>query len=314
MSSLSHKLQWPDLSGIKEEHLEQYGLIKGVAASEGKTRDGREFTRQNIIDGAASLRGAAASGQAQITIDHHMNTLPTDYGITGVYPVGRILDAQAVSNNIDGKEVMQVEYVGKILNPQVYTMIKEGAFKGNSVSDIPREVNCTDTCKFEASTFVHNTLALKGIPSNSYTWVDIMELTDLEPNKIVEHLEEKEKTVVSNEDKQLEVKDKDTEAKDKDTEQKENQAKEKEVEKEDEPDPVQVMIDRIMENMGKLIDQKFAEYKASKQVQEHNTDQLMINHLQHELDNFGLVFTPERHAQYLDLKRQVEFLNNKKKA
>lgn len=187
---LTHNFTWPMLNDITPEEAEEYMMIKGVAMTEGELKSGENITAENLIAGAGAMRAAALMGAADIDIDHFEEKLPEEYEkefgaeINDPYPPAFIFDAQAVKNTVEpaGKEMMQVEFLGVCTNRHVYEMIRDNRFKGCSVVDYVRNLNCESNkgaCDYEGSAFMVNTLVLKQVPNSDATWVDVVSAKDV---------------------------------------------------------------------------------------------------------------------------------------
>lgn len=191
---------WSHPQDLSMETVERFGLVKGVVMQEGDARYTEAetgeikkigtMTRDNVIFGGGGLAGIARAGQAIIDIDHHKQSVPQTYKqhkeINSHYPVGHVLDAQAVERN--GK--MVVEFIATVHNPAVFAMIKEGKIKGNSVTDYGRGKKCDDKdgCEFVGSTYGRNSFMLEEIPSMPGTWVAPITQDDIGNNvKPTEH-------------------------------------------------------------------------------------------------------------------------------
>ena len=131
------------------------------------------------------MRASAIMGKAQLDIDHFEAELPPSYiekygrEIAEPYPPGTIVDAQAVENTVDGKQVMQVEFLAIMHNQKVYEMIKQGLIKGCSVVDYNRGLTCTDKCSYQGSAYLSNTLMLDEVPNSNGTWVAAVDHNDV---------------------------------------------------------------------------------------------------------------------------------------
>ena len=165
------------------------GLVKAVIAREGRVRDGNVMERDNIVAGAGALRAVAAAGIGLVDVDHFKHSLPPAYvqkygsGINDPYPVGHVLDAQAVTGK-DG--LAEVQAIMMISNPTMYNLISAGRIKGCSVVDMARKKVCeADSCKFEGSAYVMNTIALEGTPNCAGTWA--APVTESDIGTIVQH-------------------------------------------------------------------------------------------------------------------------------
>ena len=185
---LQHAFTWPvplDMAEITPDELFAMRLVKGVAMSEGELKSGDLMSRDNVIAGGGAMRASAIMGNAQLDIDHFETELPPSYKekygaeIADPYPPGLIVDAQAVENHIEGKNVMQVEFIAIIKNQKVYDMIKQGLFKGCSVVDYNRGLTCTDKCSYQGSAYLSNTLILDEVPNSQSTWVAAVDEHDI---------------------------------------------------------------------------------------------------------------------------------------
>ena len=185
---LSHSFTWPvpiDMAKMDPQEFFAMRMVKGVAMTEGELKSGDLMTRDNVIAGGGAMRASALMGKAQLDIDHYEAELPpsyiTKYGkeIAEPYPPGTIVDAQAVENNVDGKNVMQVEFLAIMHNEKVYEMIKQGLIKGCSVVDYSRGLNCTDKCSYQGSAYLSNTLILDEVPNSNGTWVAAVDHNDV---------------------------------------------------------------------------------------------------------------------------------------
>jgi hypothetical protein len=157
-----HAFNWlpPQLRAIDGERLQ---LVYGTAAVAGvQGRSGDIITREDLVRGARSLRGQP------IDIDH-LAELPPSYrerypGLDRPYPVGYVLDAE--------EEDGRLEFVGRLVNPMAWELLKAGAFKGCSVVQLPRlcrQSGGGDIC--EGSTFLGVSLVLEGEPDFPETFV-----------------------------------------------------------------------------------------------------------------------------------------------
>ena len=136
------------------------------------------MTRDNVLAGGGAMRASALMGKATLDIDHLETRLPAEYGrkygkeINEPYPPGFIVDAQSVENEVDGKKLMQAEFIAIIENNKVFDMIKQGLFKGCSVVDYSRNMRCNpEACEYEGSAYLSNTLILDEVPNSNGTWV-----------------------------------------------------------------------------------------------------------------------------------------------
>ena len=141
------------------------------------------MARDNIMSGAGALRAVAAAGLALVDIDHHQHELPAPYvekyglGINDPYPVGYVLDAQGIVAK-DG--LAEVQAMMMIQNPTVYNLISAGRVNGCSVVDMIRKKVCNDdTCRFEGSAYIMNTIALEGKPNSAGTWAAPVTASDI---------------------------------------------------------------------------------------------------------------------------------------
>ena len=180
---LTSIFDWAHPQDLSMDTVEKFGLVKGVVMQEGDARYTEQetgevknvgkMTRDNVIFGAGGLAGIARAGQAVIDIDHHKAGVPKEYKqhkeINSHYPVGHVLDAQAVER--DGK--MVVEAIMAVHNPHVFKLIKEGKIKGNSVTDYGRGKQCDNkgACEYTGSTYGRNSFMLEEIPAMPGTWV-----------------------------------------------------------------------------------------------------------------------------------------------
>ena len=186
---LSHSFKWPLAYELTLEEAREFMLIKGVAMSEGPLKSKEVMKAENVIAGGGAMRAAALMGVADIDIDHIKEKLPEEYEqrfgkeINDTYPPAFIIDAQTVQNEMkDGTKLQQVEYIGACINPHVYQMVKDHKFKGNSVEDYVRNLNCSENnaaCEYEGSAFMMNTLILLEVPNSDATWVDIVDENDI---------------------------------------------------------------------------------------------------------------------------------------
>lgn len=193
---MSTVFDWPYPMPLTLHAAQNLGLVKGSLMQEGKLRSGDIMTRDNIMHGAGALRAVSSAGVALVDIDHFAEKLPTSYaekygaGINDPYPVGHVIDAQAVIVN----DLAQVQALMIIHNPLVYNLVTRGLIKGNSVVDLPRKKVCDDTCKFEGSAYLMNTLVLEGEPNSFGTWTAPINEDDI--GTIIQH-NEKSHTVDS---------------------------------------------------------------------------------------------------------------------
>ena len=145
----------------------KYRLIKGIAMSEGETLRGEATTRDNIIQGAGALRASALQGLGKISINH------------GIDSVGRVLDAQHVTNEIDGKNIEQVEFIGTV-DKDTYQRVENNEFAGCSTEDYARDKHCDNTCKITGRAFLGNSLITKDKKPNSlHTHVSVITEADI---------------------------------------------------------------------------------------------------------------------------------------
>jgi len=165
-------------------HAQSLGLVKACIMREGTLGSGDVMSKENVMHGAGALRAMAFAGMALVDIDHHMDGLPAPYaekygpGIADPYPVGHIIDCQAVTAK-DG--LAEVQCIMMIHNRTAYDLIESGQVRGCSVVDMPRKKVCNakGACRFEGSTYVMNTLALEGTPNSPGTWVRTITAEDI---------------------------------------------------------------------------------------------------------------------------------------
>ena len=307
MPLLKNSYTFPQLDQVKTlEQAEKYGLVKGVAITEGEGKNGIKYTADNVKMGGGAMRASAVMKNCAITIDHKKQ-LPNDYGIEGPYPAGYIIDAQPVVNNVAGKELTQLEFIAIIQNRQVYDMIKNNKFQGCSVEDYVRELSCQKgSCSWTGNAFLTNTLALKEPPNLPHTSVQVLEQADLDKfkqhmvlNTISESTDNEEDTTEANPITEK------SESVDKEEPEKEEAKIDPEKEETEKPD-----LHKALADMEKRLDEKFATLiEKSAQVQ-YNTVQMKINDLKSKLPD--VVLNTQQQTEYLTIKHEIEELEKKR--
>ena len=74
----------------------------------------------------------------------------------------------------------EVQALMMIQNKTAYHLIESGQVLGNSVVDSPRCKTCNeDSCSYEGSMYIMNTLALEGNPNSPGTWVKPISAEDI---------------------------------------------------------------------------------------------------------------------------------------
>lgn len=200
--SIKHKFSWPVPLLLEPGEEEAMMLFKGVAMTEGEMKRGEIMEKDNLIFATGAMSAAAMFGLALMDIDHFetADQLPAKYlekygqELADPYPPAFIIDAMVEENITEpsGKKVAQVEFIGAITNPLVWSMLKQGKFKGCSVVDYYRKEVCDDcngtdgscTCQIEGSHFLMNTFILEEVPNADGTWVE--PLTEKDIGTIIE--------------------------------------------------------------------------------------------------------------------------------
>ena len=182
-STIKNSFEWP-LAKLTINDAQRLGLVKGVLMREGETKRGETYTRDQIIEGAASLRMAAQTGHAIVSVDHIYNALPEEYqkkyGAPADYlPGGLVLDAQWTEGD-DGK--MQIEGIMAV-EPWLYNVVKDGLAIGNSTESLIRKKeNCNadgSGCQYEGHAFVRNSIMLQKTPNGHGTWLEPVSESDI---------------------------------------------------------------------------------------------------------------------------------------
>jgi len=200
--SIKHKFSWPVPMLLEPGEEQSMMLFKGVAMQEGEMKRGEIMEKDNLIFATGAMSAAAMFGLALMDIDHFetADQLPAKYlekygqELADPYPPAFIIDAMVEENITEpsGKKVAQVEFIGAITNPLVWSMLKQGKFKGCSVVDYYRKEVCDDcngtdgscTCQIEGSHFLMNTFILEEVPNADGTWVE--PLTEKDIGTIIE--------------------------------------------------------------------------------------------------------------------------------
>ncbi len=192
----SKKLRSFEWSLPMDIHAKDYMLVKGVAATEGQFKSMDKFYRDNLAHGAGALSMAAAMGMSKFNVDHYSEEpLPekynAKYGIGSEGDCGFLIDADIADNQINGKKISQVEFIGYITNPKVYELIASGQAKGCSVEDMQRRAVCdcgeNDKdcgCTIEGSRFVNVGIIVDEVPDSHGTWIAPVTEHDLEAWKL----------------------------------------------------------------------------------------------------------------------------------
>ena len=170
-------------SPLTADESKRMGLVVGVAAREGKSKNGDIVDHEHILQGAGALRFLASEGNAFCYIDHKNDGLDEsyvkDFGkeiVEQSKPAGMIIDCAAVKDD-DDKYVL--EYLAAT-RPAVYQAIADGKITGNSVHDSPRLRKCNEsTCSSATSAYVDNSFMLKEIASLDGTHVRVATEEDI---------------------------------------------------------------------------------------------------------------------------------------
>ena len=205
-------------------------------------------------------------GYGKISINH------------GIDQVGRVLDAQHVTNEIDGKNIEQVEFIGTV-DSKTYAMVENNEFAGCSTEDYARDKQCDNTCKITGRAFLGNSLITKDKKPNSlHTHVSVITEADI-PNIIKNELVEEKPKEPADDIK--------------------------------EADTVKDMTNNQIADMLKVIDKKLSDMQIPKKEikQESESEKLdkEIDALEKQLNTeYNIVLTNDQHAKYLDIKTRLD--------
>ena len=294
-------------------------LVKGVGISEGVTVRGETISRKNVIEGMGAMRSLATLGKSKLTIDHLVDTLPDVYkskfGIQS-HTVGYVLDARAVPNTIDGKEIMQGEFIGVITDPATYHLIEQGKTQGCSIEDAARDKIChTKECVYEDSMYINNTISiLGGKPNTAHTYIEIMTEDDMKTkSRFITHLEELETKTDDGTDDDKSVADADKKTDDDTTTEKKTTPEKKTEPKLNMNDTQsQKALDEMESRILGRIDERFKQLQTVAHTSKYNEINHEIADVEKELDGFT-AYTPAQHGEYLALQTHLEALQEKKR-
>ena len=287
--------KWADFSGLTMKQVKKHMLVKGVAMSEGTTKRGEIFTRDNLKGAVGGLRAAAKLKKTKLNINHNKNT-----------NVGELLDSELVVNHIDDKELGQVEFIASIKDKEAYRKINNQEINACSVEDSPRVCHSTQ-CTYEGSTFLNLALVTSDQSPNSlHTWIEPITEDDLGliNHTIVNHLEGETETI----EKPIRVSG--------DLKKTESETESKEDDKEDDvpDDPLDKLYGKIqgsIDAMSEKFDAKLQELKQDQQITAHNHTQMEINDLESQIKNKGFALTTQQHNEYWHLKNKLDDLKKK---